>query len=82
MARIGREQMADSVQVKSIRLDGPQVTGGDWRAVVKGVLEGGELLVAFGGGSTPREALADMKRRSEEQGLRWREDKPFPGQSR
>jgi hypothetical protein len=71
------EEGLDGVAILELKVQMPRKTGGDFRVVAKGITEDGRPLVAFGGGSSFEASMADLVRRSEAEGLKWRDDKPY-----
>jgi hypothetical protein len=73
-----KEEGMDGVRVLKMYVTTPQSGKGKYTVVVKGAAPDGTPVVCFGGGATYKDALAEIKARSEAQNIRWREDSPPP----
>lgn len=76
---IMREEMSDSTIIREVRIQGPNLTGGGYRAIIKADM-GGQRVVAFHNAETPEELIAGLVERVNTDAARWREDKPYTGQ--
>lgn len=72
-------EMADGMVVREIRIQGPQATGNDWRAIIKGEA-GGSKYVAFQNAESSRELISQIVRRVAEDRIKWRDDLPWERQ--
>jgi hypothetical protein len=75
----GRESMNDGVTLEKVDVQFPNRTGGDYRAILKGRDRTGGRWVAFLGGGTIAELMANIANEGTTRGFLWREDKPWPG---
>ena len=72
------EYMADGMRLAKVTVRGPDQVTGEILVVLHGVDEGGGIHVAFSSGPDVISAIASAKAKAESQGLRWRDDKPWP----
>ena len=70
------EDMADGMVVKELRIQGPNVTGGGYRVIAKGAVDGAPY-VAFHNAETVQELLAGIQERMVNGSAKWREDLPY-----
>lgn len=73
------EEMANAMQVREIRIQGPLATGNDWRAIIKGVA-GDDKYVAFQNAGSSRELITQIVARVAEDRIKWRDDLPWDRQ--
>lgn len=77
LERAAQEYDMNGGAVVEMRLQAPRAGKPGWFAVVKGINEDGQPVVAFGSGATPIECIDDLRQQGINKGLRWREDKPY-----
>jgi hypothetical protein len=72
------EPMGNGVQLDQVVTQAPQLTGSDWRAIIKGHDGVGQKWVAFAFGGSLPELHKNIARIGQERGFAWREDRPWP----
>jgi len=66
------------LKVSEITVLAPNENRSDYLVRIKAADESGRKFVAFKGASSVEEALNAIKTQAEVEGLRWKDDKPFP----
>lgn len=70
------EEMADGMRVNEIRVQGPNITGGGVRVIIKGAVDG-QRFVAFHNAEDVRTVLSGLVDRAENGAMRWKDDLPY-----
>ena len=66
--------------IKEIRIQGPQMLGEGYRAIIKAETEDRRPYVGFRGGATITELMSSIKAGLEQDGIKWRDDEPWTPQ--
>lgn len=81
LSQVMDEGTNTGMYIKSVTVKGPELTGSDYQAIVKGRDDSGNVFVGFRNGADVGSLMRSVKDSIQNGTIKWREDRPYDPQT-